>query len=414
MSSIVFNGSALLYRATIETSDFNSFEKALANQVGEGAKRIRELKVSPITVGPSGDSMQLDRWADELGIRQAEGKLYERIANLCDSLTKRNNLIDLLKRDWSVEVDGKILIAPEGIAGRGYPLPSIVRSLNLYEGARFSGLRDRGTGSLSKGVLEIRGDAAFCILSLAAVAASLVGVEIVEGGGSRLIFSHFEPVQGLAYTSGDMKFFREIDDVSRSFIRRIGLFTEDEELFRLSLLFHIYSKISSPLIPSNFSIRIRGVISAGRRFTEAYVTSIHSQEISILGRALREIVGEEDRSAAEACADLGRLVMSIRRRMPAVARELHLDAFSSKLRALMRSLSEPGYSTPSELLYDLLRMMEERPWRARFIGLLTAGFMREQNIHEENAKQLASREFYKIRELVTRIYTQGMGDGNSY
>lgn len=404
MKSVVFNETAWLSQAIIEVSDLGEFEGALASRIDEGKERIKELKVAPVTVGPSGDSIQLDKIAEELGIRLAEGKIYERIASLLHNLAERSNLIDLLKRDWDIKVNDKVLMKPKGIAGKDYPLPSIVRSLNLYEGGRFSGLRDeRETGSLNKGVMEIRGDAEFWGFSLAMVSASLVGIEIVEDGGSRLIFSHFDPIQGLTYTAGDMKFFKEVNDTLESFVHGLGLFTEDEELFRLSLLFYIYNKISSPLIPSDFSARIHGVIAAGRRFTEAYVMSIHSQEISVISKALQEIAGEEARSTAESCAELGRFIMRTRRRMPAIARELRLDALSSKLKALMKSLSEPGYAIPSELLYDLLRTMEERLWRARFIGLLAAELMKEQDLSKEAATEKALKRFYRIRELVTRI-----------
>ncbi|MEM4847464.1 MAG: hypothetical protein QW794_06875, partial [Thermosphaera sp.] len=251
-----------------------------------------------------------------------------------------------------------------------------------------------------KGVLEARSDAAWWTLILAAAGASLTTVERAQEE-SRYVFACFEPVYGLQYES--MIYYQEFTDAVEDFVEKVGLFVEDEELFRLSLLFYVYRTLSSPLIPARFGIKLRSVRAVGRRFTEAYVTSISTGEVEVLHRALQSYVGGLARDAARACSELGRFVMTTQRNAPAIARELNLDTFASRLKILMRALSEPGYAPPSEPLYDMLRMMKVSVWEARFIGLLSSRIREWRGIPKEEANREAKEVYARVLELAATV-----------
>ncbi|MEM4444136.1 MAG: hypothetical protein QXJ21_02100 [Thermofilum sp.] len=402
VEGVTFLQTPWFAEARVEVVDEDLFRGSLAHVVESGGAQLSQLKAMIVTVGIAGDTQQLGKVAGELGFPLAEGKTYDQVAGLVKSFAVQYGKGRVgVSSDWEVAVKDKVEIKLRSAGGKGYPLPSLVRSVSLYEGGRFSGLRDeRASGSLSKGTFEARCDAAWWILSLAAAGASLATVERAQEE-SRYVFVSFEPVYGLRYES--MAYYREFSDAVEEFVGRVGLFVEDEELFRLSLLFHVYSTLSSPLIPARFGIKLRSIRAVGRRFTEAYVTSISAGEVEVLHRALQSYVGGLARAAARACSELGHFVMTTQRGAPAIARELNLEAFASKLKILMRALSEPGYSPPSEPLYDMLRTMRVSEWRARFIGLLSSRIQERRGVSKEDAVREAREIYDGVSELVATV-----------
>ena len=410
----VFERGPWLAHAEIQVPDPSYFEAALADLAEKAAKKFEEeLRAAPLTVGTSGDSKQLEGVASELGVSLPAGaKLYARLSELLKGLAGRGDLLSLLSRGWRVSAKEKVSIGLSGVSGKGYPLPSVFRSTALYEGGRFSGFRDeRASGSLSKGVVEARCDGAWWVLSLAALGSSVVSLERRE---EELLFVllHFEPVYGQRYTSGDFNFYSQVSQAVENFIKKAGLFIEDEELFRLSLLFRAYSTVSSPLVGSSsaatqpaYALRIRALRATGQRFTESYVSPpLYSTELSQLDAALRVVAPEESgrREVAGACAELGVFLMRMLRSWPEVARALNLVTFAVKLRALMRALAEPGYLPPSEHLYDLLRLVEVRDWYQRFVGLF-ASHLQSRGLSEEQASEEARNVLRLLRELAEKL-----------
>ncbi|MEM4886018.1 MAG: hypothetical protein QW185_04990 [Thermofilum sp.] len=402
VKGVTFMQSPWFAEARVEVTDENMFRGSLAHVIRRGGDRLSQLKAMIVTVGMSGDTQQLAKVVAELGLSPAEGKTYDQIAGLVKGFAERYDKGQFeVSSDWRVSVKDRVEVKLGSVKEKGYPLPSLVRSVSLYEGGRFSGFKDeRASGSLGKGVLEARSDAAWWTLILAAAGASLTTVERAQEE-SRYVFACFEPVYGLQYES--MIYYQEFTDAVEDFVEKVGLFVEDEELFRLSLLFYVYRTLSSPLIPARFGIKLRSVRAVGRRFTEAYVTSISTGEVEVLHRALQSYVGGLARDAARACSELGRFVMTTQRNAPAIARELNLDTFASRLKILMRALSEPGYAPPSEPLYDMLRMMKVSVWEARFIGLLSSRIREWRGIPKEEANREAKEVYARVLELAATV-----------
>ncbi|MEM2677636.1 MAG: hypothetical protein QXU62_03240 [Thermofilaceae archaeon] len=402
VEGVTFLQTPWFAEARVEVVNANTFRGSVANMIQRGGSQLEQQKAMIVTVGIAGDTQHLGSVARELGLSLAEGKTYAQIAKLIEGFARQyeKGLLDV-SSNWQKGVEkDKVEVRPSSIKGRGYPLPSLVRSVSLYEGGRFSGFRDeRPSGSLSRGVFEARCDAAWWTLILAAAGVSLAAVERVQDE-IRYVFVNFEPVYGLRYDN--MTYYQEFSEVVERFIGQVGLFVEDEELFRLSLLFYVYGVLSSPMIPSRFGIKLRSIRAVGRRFTEAYLTSIFSSEVEVLHRVLLGYV-KAPREAARACSELGSFTMAIQRSAPAIARELNLDAFASKLKVLLRALSEPGYVPPGEPLYDLLRTMRVGEWRARFVGLLSSWIERRNGCSRESAVKEAREKYDRVMELAATV-----------
>ncbi|MEM1523080.1 MAG: hypothetical protein QXU69_08635 [Thermofilaceae archaeon] len=401
VEGVTFLQTPWFAEARVEVVNANTFRGSVANMIQRGGSQLEQQKAMIVTVGIAGDTQHLGSVARDLGLSLAKGKTYAQIAKLIEGFARQyeRGLLDV-SSDWVVSVSDKVEIRPSSVKGKGYLLPSLVRSVSFYEGGRFSGFKDeKSSGSLSKGVFETRCDAAWWTLTLAAAGVSLTTVERAQRE-SKYVFVSFEPLYGIRYDS--LNYYMEFSEAVERFIGQVGLFVEDEELFRLSLLFHVYSVLSSPSIPSRFGIKLRSIRAVGRRFTEAYLTSIFSSEVEALHRVLLGYV-KAPRDAAEACSELGSFTMAIQRSAPAIARELNLDAFASKLKVLLRALSEPGYVPPGEPLYDLLRTMRVGEWRARFVGLLSSWIERRDGCSKTSAVKEAREKYDRVMELAAIV-----------
>jgi len=402
---IRFHRGAWVDEAILRLSSPQHFEHYLVALLARAARRYSELRVAPVTVGIAGDTRQFPKVCKALNVTLPEGKLYDRLNALCRGFLKAysGRLLGLMSRPWSVSVREAVRVSYT--SGAGVILPALVRSISMYEAGRFSGFRDEKLGKLTKGVLEVRGNEAWWALALTAPAASLMAVERTPQGEVIMTFVHFDPIYGVEYGPADFRLYGELTGAVEEFIRRTGVFVEDEELFKLTLLLYAYSKVSSPLAygGAEFGVGIRCVKAVGRRFTESHTLMLRSGEISTVHKALWERFGEEAGDVASACAELGSFIQSIIRRAQAIARELGLDAFAVKLRMLFRSLVEPGYTPPSEHLYSIVRMIRVSDWRARFTGLLANKLQLEEGLGREEAHRNARRMLKRLEEAVATV-----------
>lgn len=407
IEGIVFNTGTLLHSCTIHLRDVNKFESSLEGLLEESMRRYQEMKTLPVTAGPSGDTNQFGMIASRSGI-QLSGKegSYEQLATLYEGLlSKRKRVLDILSAQWDISAKEKILLKQKNLEEeKGYPPPSILKSVSLYEGGRFFGLRDEGSGSINKGTLKVRFDSDFWLLSLISPGVSLVKVINLDSRDRAFVFVNFEPIYGLKYGPGDLEFYGQFSEEVERFVSKTGLFMEEEELFRLSMLLHLYSKISSPMLGrTKFCVKLRAVRPVGRRFNELFISFIHPDEISALSEALGSIAVEDARSIAESCSRLGAFIIQLTRGSPAIARELNLDGLIPKLKILLTSLAYPGYSVPTESLYDLVRVLKVDEWRSRFIGLLARRIQEEEGTGETEAREKARRYLDKLIRIVENV-----------
>ncbi|MEM0094303.1 MAG: hypothetical protein QW753_08055 [Thermofilum sp.] len=405
VEGVTFMQSPWFAEARVEVSDENLFRGSFTHIIRKGGKQLSQLRASIVTIGRAGDTKQLYKVASELGLSLSGEKTCDRIAGLVKDFARQYGRSRVsISTNWEEpKLKDRVEIKLSSIRRKGYPLPSLVRSVSFYEGGRFSGFRDVGPkGPMNKGVFDVRCDASWWILILAAAGASLIKVERTREG-SRYMFACFEPQYGVRYES--LSYYQEFSSAVERFIEEVGVFVEDEELFRLSLLFYVYKTLSNPLLRIKIGIKLREIRTGGRitRFTESYVTSISTGEIMMLHRVLRSYVGGLAREAARACSELGRFVMTIQRYNPALAKELNFDVFASKLKFLMRALSEPGYMPPSEPLYDMIRMMRVGEWRVRFIKYLANRIEKWRGIPKEDALADARRMYDQISELAATV-----------
>ena len=263
-SEVLFKWSPWLAEIELAYEDRSEIEDSLYAVLYEGARRLRELKIAPVTVGISGDTGKFESLCRELDLHLPEGKLYERTAALFEEFLDayQGALLDLLATRWEVEVSksgDKVLLSTT--TGRDYMLPSLVRSVSLYEEGRFFGLRDERRGRVSKGLLNARSDAKWWLLSLLAVSSTLTGIERLQEE-TRLIHVLFEPTYGILYEREDLRAYGDVLDVVEDRVKRIGLYVEDLELTRLTLLLDIYSSVENPLFFafSSHSISFYGVL----------------------------------------------------------------------------------------------------------------------------------------------------------
>ncbi|MEM0267605.1 MAG: hypothetical protein QXV98_03190 [Thermofilaceae archaeon] len=405
VEGVTFLQTPWFAEARVEVVDENLFRGSFAHMLRRGGRQLSQLKAMIVTTGTAGDAKQFGKVAQELGLSLTGEKTYDRIAALIKDFARRYGRGQVrISSEWKEpRFEDKVEVKLSLVKGRGFPLPSLVRSVSFYEGGRFSGFRDvKSEGPMSKGVFDVRCDASWWILTLAAAGASLIKVERTREE-NRYMFACFEPQYGVRYES--LSYYQEFSRAVERFIEETGAFVEDEELFRLSLLFYVYKTLLNPLLRIRIGIKLREVRTGRRitRFTESYVTSISTGEIEILHRSLRSYVGGLAREAARACSELGRFVMITQRNNPTLARELSFDAFASKLKLLMRALSEPGYAPPSEPLYDMTRMMRMSEWRARFIEYLANRIEEWRGIPKEDAIADARGMYEQISELAATV-----------
>jgi hypothetical protein len=91
------------------------------------------------------------------------------------------------------------------------------------------------------------------------------------------------------------------------------------------------------------------------------------------------------------------------KRFEAVSRELRLERFTTLYKLLLRSLVEPGYAAPADLLYELHRFLEVEEWRARFVGIVAGRLAEEEQISLEEAREEASGMLNRLSSLVRSV-----------
>lgn len=400
-----FRASGWFFEAHLEVEDPDALEASLANVLREGADKYSKFKVAPLTIGPAGDSTQLEKVARELGVQLGD-KLYNRLSALGQALVNRyrGKLLNLLSSEWRLEVPADKVRVQEGWGSMR--LPSLPRSASMYEMGRFFGLRDLKTGSATRALLDVRADASWWMLSLLLPAAPMAQLEIV-GDDRRLVYVFFEPSLGYRYKREDFKALSEVLEVAEALLRDTGFFVEDVELARFTLLAHITSAVSEPFVYAKVpgSLRVWGLRLAGQRFQEVYSEVVRVGEVALMCKAFEQRFGKREvaRVVAKDCAELGKTLQSLLRRAEAISRELRLDRFAALYKLLLRSLVEPGYAAPGDFLYELLRFLEVEDWRVRFTGILASRFVQELKMKPDEARETAKSKLNTLTALVRSV-----------
>ena len=398
-----FRPSGWLLEALLELEDPAAFEASLADVLQKGARNYSEFRVAPVTIGPAGDTAQLEKVAKELGA-SLEGKLYERLSALGQAFARRyrGKLLALLSSEWRLDVSAERVKVQEG---RGsMRLPSLPRSASMYEMGRFFGLRDLKGGSATRALLDVRADAGWWLLSLTLPMTAAAHLEVADEE-RRLVFVFFEPAPRHRYRYQDLKALGELLGSAEQFVSKAGYYVEDVELARLTLLAHAASTVSNPLACAGVpgALRVWGLRLAGQRFQEVFSEILQTGEVALLYQALRQRFGEDARAVARSCAKLGRVLQRLVKRFEAVSRELRLERFTTLYKLLLRSLVEPGYAAPADLLYELHRFLEVEEWRARFVGVAAGRLAEEEQISLEEAREEASGMLNRLSSLVRSV-----------
>ena len=288
-------------------------------------------------------------------------------------------------------------------------LPSLPRSVSMYEMIRSFGLRDVKPGSATKALLDVRADTAWWLLSLILPMVAAVHLEVVNEEERRLVFVFFEPVPQHKYRSQDHKALGELLSSVEQFVSRAGYYVEDLELARLTLLAQLVSTASNPFACSEVpgSLRVWGLRLAGQRFQEVFSEILQTGEVALLYQALGQRFGEDARAVAKSCAKLGRVLQRLVKRFEAVSRELRLERFTTLYKLLLRSLVEPGYAAPADLLYELHRFLEVEEWGARFVGVVAGRLAEEEQISLEEAREEAREMLNRLSSLVRSVAGAG-------
>ena len=399
-----FRSSSWLFEALLEIQDPAAFEAALADVLARGARNYSELRVAPVTIGPAGDTLQLEKVAKELGAQLIGEKLYERLTSLGGTLLRRHRgrLLELLSSEWRVEVSADKVKVQEGKGSM--KLPSLLRSVSMYEMTRSFGLRDLKPGPATRALLDARADASWWLLSLILPMTAAAYLEVVDEE-RRLVFVFFEPVLRYRYKYQDLKALGELLDSVWQFVGKAGYYVEDIELARLTLLAHTASTVSNPFACAEVpgSLRVWGLRLAGQRFQEVFSETLQTGEVALLYQALRQRFEEEARVVAGDCAKLGKTIQYLLKRFQAVSRELRLERFATLYKFLLRNLVEPGYAAPGDFLYELLRFLEVEEWRARFVGIASVRLVEEEQISLEEAREKARGTLDRLSNLVRSV-----------
>ncbi|RSN72532.1 MAG: hypothetical protein DSO07_08210 [Thermoproteota archaeon] len=407
LKEVKFGENPWIFEAHLKFKSSEELEFALFNTLKSGIKKYEEMKVAPVTIGPSGDTAKFDSLFKEFGSQPVEGKLYEKLKRLCEVFLNnyKGRLLDLLSSKWNIEFNGKVKL----IEGSGrMKLPSLVRSINIYEMGRFSGLRDtKSTGPASKALFDVRADLGWWMLSHILPTVSMAHLErLPEGKETLITYVQFEPVRGVRYNYINLRCYSEILKAIEGHVGKTGFFIEDSELARLSLTLWAYYGTTHPLSYAGIGggFRIRGIRLAGQRMQEAYIEALPAGEVVLLDARLGQIFGSNARAVAEKTAKLGILLQQLIRKYQALASELRLVRFAVLYRNFLRSLVEPGYAIPSEQFYELQRFIETEDWRIRFIGVLTAWL--KDGLEEDEARDEAYRILDTVRGLVNMIISR--------
>jgi hypothetical protein len=410
LKEVKFLENPWLFEAHLKIKDREELESALVNRLESGIRKYREMKVVPVTVGSSGDTAKFGNLFKELGLQFAEGKVYEKFEKLCGALLSKykGRILDLLSSEWDVDVSKfKVEIKLKGMPRKLLKLPSIIRSINVYEMGRFSGLRDvKPKGSASKALFDVRADLNWWLLSHILLTISMTHLERFQRGRTLeeiLTYVHFEPIRGIRYSYIDLKCYLEIFEAIEENVKKNGLFVEDPEFARLSLILWAYHKASSPFTYAKIggNLKIRRIKLAGQRMQETYIETLPAGEITLLDARLGQMFGENALTIAEKTAKLANMLQRLIREYEKIASELKLMRLAVLYKSFLRSFTEPGYATTSELLYEIQRFLETEDWRNRFIGVLTTQLKREGFKDDE-----AQNEVYKILDIIKGIMAE--------
>jgi hypothetical protein len=313
----------------------------------------------------------------------------------------RGRLLELLSSEWRVEVSADKVKVQEGKGSM--KLPSLLRSVSMYEMTRSFGLRDLKPAPLRE-LCWTRGltPAGGCCRSSSRCAAAYLEVVDEE---RRLVFVFFEPVLRYRYKYQDLKALGELLDSVWQFVGKAGYYVEDIELARLTLLAHTASTVSNPFARAEVpgSLRVWELRLAGQRFQEVFSETLQTDEVALLYQALRQRFEEEARVVAGDCAKLGKTIQYLLKRFQAVSRELRLERFATLYKFLLRNLVEPGYAAPGDFLYELLRFLEVEEWRARFVGIASVRLAEEEQISLEEAREKARGTLDRLSNLVRSV-----------
>ena len=402
-------------RLIFEIPSFKEFkEQLLAHIKSKVVGRLKEVRVVPITVGgPQSEltgiiSKRFVKLLSNYGIairgKAKKEKVYEwystavidgYITLLDKTLKKEDDFIREFGEEWKVKVSSTSL---EFSSPRGseYNFPAIVRTSLLYEQARFSGMRDmKESGSVTRGVFKIRCSPLWYMRILdAAISSLIVQIQLTRGEFIQLYVGiNLHP--GVEYEPLDISNLNDGIDTIALTCSRVPLL-EDLELMKYLIMFNLYYEGAYTLKPAEFVIY--GLKPEGLRFTVRFSLPIGTEEISMLGRKLETLWGDQKDEIVEALKDFGEFLIRLYK-VPAFQQELPLDRLILTYKFLCYASTEPGYKSPLEFIYELVRIMNEENIRPRLWGLLRKHLQDKYKLSEEEANEKVKR----IWSVVTKL-----------
>ena len=396
-------------------SSFIDFRKALISHIQEVVKeRVKDVKTVPITIrGPQSElrSVISKRFARTLSTvdiqlreRTRREKIYDWFGDevlrafinfINRTIQSENDFRREFSGEWRIEVTrSSINILSPGRAE--YNFPAIIRTSLLYEQARLFGLRDtKPRGSVSKGVLRLRCSPLWYMFLLSGVISSLATrIQLTKGEDIHLYVGlSLHPM--INYEISEVQTLNEGITVVREVCRR-SPFLEDLDLMRYLIIFNLYIRKAFTLNPAEYVIY--GIKPEGARFTSRFNFSISTEELSVLDKKLETIWGDERDDVIIALRDFGECLVRLYR-IPAFQQELPLDRLITTYKLICYAATEPGYKSPLDLIYELLRILKEETVEARLKGLLRRYLQETYKLSEEKAKERIDHVWRRLISL---------------
>ena len=162
------------------------------------------------------------------------------------------------------------------------------------------------------------------------------------------------------------------------------------------IIFNLYLKRA--FTPSPAEYVVYGIKPEGARFTMRFSFFISTEELSILDRKLESIWKDEKDDIVKALRDLGECLVTLYR-VQSLQQELPLDRLITTYKLLCYAATEPGYKSPLEFMYELLRILNDDNVRPRIRGLLKKYLQDKYSLSEDEAERRVNRIWSTLNEL---------------
>jgi len=412
----------------ISCSDWHELEASLRDMLENSVpQNIEEVRNVPLTMGALASDLSIlrKRILPRLGIEVPKGRVFQQVSMIAQTYAKRiplGSIIEVLTKPWrSIVSDDQVLLIPsvEGMKSRhalvksSFKLPSITRSVNLYESGRFFGLRDeRERGGIKKGMVDVRADEHWWLISLLAICSCLVSVERIDRGEYVHLYLCVVPEHGFSYDVQVLSRVRDLREKIVGWLRRTGIYMEDLQFMNYLLLMRSYYELRSEVGTTTLftkhplSFKLIGIRAVGRRFSESFEQVLPLERLAVIDLALTQAYGEEAEDVAKCLSALGLALVRILKVYSGLARELAIDRLVVLYKHFISSLLEPGRPSYLKPLYELLRTLRIEDYRARLLGALAKRIMEVEGLEKEEARALAIKSFRHIEQALIEVATR--------